>query len=72
MQTPRDLHETLRSLREAPVPDGLAPAILARVKRERRFLGLPVSEWAVVGGALSAFGVALQIMVSWASSAMLF
>ncbi len=68
---PPDLEHRLRGLGEVPAPPELATAVMGRLTRERRLFGLPLYEWAVIGGSLGAFGVALQLMVTWASARML-
>lgn len=70
MTEPRSLETRLADLRQTQVPDDLADVVMARVKRERRPLGLGTREWAIVGAAFGTFALALQIVVSVASELM--
>jgi hypothetical protein len=65
-----ELEHRLRALRDVPVPPEFATTLMGRLSRERRLFGLPLYEWAVIGGSLCAFGVTLQLMVTWAAARM--
>lgn len=67
-ERPSSLEPSLAELRRVHVPRELADVVMDRVKRERRPLGLGSREWAVVGAAFGTFAVALQAVVSFASS----
>jgi hypothetical protein len=64
-ETPSPLEDALADLRHTQVPEGLSDAVMQRLRKEPRWLGLPAREWFFVGASLGVFSVAVQAMVSY-------